>query len=128
MPVYEFRCLDCQKRFDVFLSYSEYGAKQVLCAHCGSAHVQRRIGRVRIARSDQTRLEDLASGDDLSSVDEDPRALGRMMRQMSEQVGEELPPEFNEVVDRLERGQDPEQIERELPDLAGGDEGGSDLF
>jgi hypothetical protein len=31
-------------------------------------------------------------------------------------------PEFDEVVDRLERGQAPEDIERDLPDLAGGGE------
>ena len=39
--------------------------------------------------------------------------------------GEDLPPEFNEVVDRLEKGQSPEEIEKSIPDLgsdAGGDE------
>jgi len=29
-----------------------------------------------------------------------------------------MPPEFDEVVDRLEKGQSPEDIERDLPDLA----------
>ncbi len=119
MPAYEFRCLTCKKRFEVILSYSEYGQKKVTCPHCASSKVERRIGRVRVARSERGRLEDMAAGSDLNAVDEDPRALGRMMRQMSQQVGEEMPPEFNEVVDRLERGQDPEQIERELPDLGG---------
>ena len=122
MPAYEFRCLTCKKRFEIFLSYSDYGQQKVVCPHCASAQVERRIGRVRVARSERGRLEDMAGSDDLNVVDEDPRALGRMMRQMSQQVGEEMPPEFNEVVDRLERGQDPEQIERDLPELGGGDE------
>ena len=39
------------------------------------------------------------------------------MRKMSSEVGEEMPPEFDEVVNRLEAGQSPEEIEKHLPDL-----------
>ena len=39
------------------------------------------------------------------------------MRKMGKEMGEELPPEFDEVVDRLEMGQSPEDIEKDLPDL-----------
>ncbi len=39
------------------------------------------------------------------------------MRKMGKQMGEELPPEFKEVVDRLEKGQSPESIEKDLPDV-----------
>jgi len=51
--------------------------------------------------------------------------MGQMMRKMGKEMGEELPPEFDEVVDRLESGQSPEDIESALPDL-GGDAGGGD--
>ena len=65
--------------------------------------------------------------DDFSVVEgleEDPKALGKMMRKMGREMGEELPPEFDDVVDRLEAGQSPEEIESELPDLGGrGDSG-----
>jgi hypothetical protein len=46
-----------------------------------------------------------------------------MMRQMSRELGEDMGPEFDEVVDRLEKGQSPEDIEHDLPDL-GSDGGG----
>ena len=49
--------------------------------------------------------------------------MGRVMRKMGKEMGEELPPEFNEVVDRLEKGQSPEDIEKELPDIGSGMEG-----
>jgi hypothetical protein len=39
-----------------------------------------------------------------------------------------MPPEFDEVVNRLEKGQSPDDIERELPDLGAADTGGSDSF
>ena len=53
-------CLDCSKRFDVFFTYSEYGTKPVACAHCQSANVRRRVPRVRVAKSDESRMENLA--------------------------------------------------------------------
>ena len=53
----------------------------------------------------------------LAGLDDDPRELGKMMRQMSREIGEDLGPEFDEVVGRLEKGQSPEDIERDVPDL-----------
>lgn len=58
-------------------------------------------------------------------LEEDPQAMGRMMRKMGKEMGEDLPPEFDEVVDRLEKGQSPEDIEKAIPDL-GNDAGGDD--
>ncbi len=122
MPTYDYVCLNCRKRFEIFISYAEYGKRPVSCPHCQSANVRRRIGRVRLLRSEESRLEsleDLADPQALEGLEEDPRALGRMMRKMGEELGEELPPEFDEVVDRLEAGQSPEEIEAALPELAG---------
>jgi putative FmdB family regulatory protein len=127
MPTYEYRCHNCRRRFDIFLSYQEYGVRTVICPHCKSENVRRKIGRVRVARSDESRLENLADPSNLEGLDEDPRALGRMMRQMSSEIGEEMGPEFDEVVNRLERGQLPDDIEKELPDLGAGDDSGADL-
>ena len=55
-------------------------------------------------------------------LDDDPQAMGQMMRKMGKEMGEDLPPEFNEVVDRLEKGQSPEEIESAIPDLGAGDD------
>lgn len=131
MPLYDYICLNCQKRFDVFMTYAEYGTRQVVCTTCGSKNVRRRIPRVRVAKSDESRMDSLASDfsdpSALAGLENDPQAMGRMMRKMGKELGEEVPPEFGEVVDRLEKGQSPEEIERELPDLgteAGGEEPG----
>ena len=118
MPTYDFICNACEKRFEIFLTFSEYGKKAVHCAHCQSANVRRRMTKVRIARSDESRLESAANDfSGLEGLEDDPKALGRMMRKMGGEMGEDLPPEFNDVVDRLEAGQSPEEIESALPDL-----------
>lgn len=123
MPTYQYRCQDCNRRFEVFMTYSEYGSRSVSCPHCDSENVVRRIGRVRFARSEESRLEDLADPSMLAGLEDDPKALGRMMRKMSSEMGEDLGPEFSEVIDRLEAGQSPEDIEKEVPEL-GSDDGG----
>jgi len=120
MPSYQYRCLDCKKRFEVFMTYSEYETRSVECVHCKSANIQRRIGRIRFARSEESRLDDFSDPSALEGLEDDPKALGKMMRQMSSEMGEDMGSEFDEVIDRLESGQSPEDIEDALPDLGGG--------
>ena len=128
MPLYDYTCLDCHQRFDVFMPFSEYGSRRVTCPHCKSQNVRRGIPRVRVAKSEDSRMEDLSSDfsdpSALAGLENDPQAMGRMMRKMGKEMGEEMPPEFGEVVDRLEKGQSPEDIEKELPDLGEGGMGG----
>lgn len=124
MPKYDYRCRDCRRKFEIFMTFAEFGSKAVNCPHCHSQHVDRLISRVRFLRSDESRLANLADPANLEGLDEDPRSLGRMMRKMKDEVGEELPPEFDEVVGRLEKGQSPDQIEKDLPELSQMDDGG----
>ena len=130
MPTYDYTCSACRKRFDVFLTYQEYGVKPVNCPHCGSGNIKRRAPRVRVLKSEESRLAQMADPAMLSRIDEDPKALGQMMRKMGSEMGEELPAEFGEVVDRLEAGQSPDEISSAIPDLGaegGGPAGGQDL-
>ncbi len=103
MPNYDFICNNCNQRFDVFLTYSEYGKKAVTCAHCGSKDVRRRMNRVRVAKSEDSRMDSMANDfSGFEGLENDPKAMGQMMRKMGKEMGEEMPPEFDEVVDRLE--------------------------
>ena len=127
MPRYDYRCQSCKKRSVIFQTYAAYGRKKVKCPHCGSTELQRLIGRVRFARSEESRLDELSDPSDWGDVDEnDPRSMARMMRKMGSELGEDMPGEFDEVVDRLEAGEDPEDIEESMPDLGG--ENGDDEF
>jgi len=118
MPTYDFICNSCNQRFDVFMTFSDYGKKAVLCTHCNSENVRRRMTKVRIAKSEESRMESMAENfSGFENLEEDPKALGEMMRKMGNTMGEDLPPEFDEVVDRLESGQSADEIESALPDL-----------
>ena len=128
MPYYDFRCLDCRRRVTLFYkNFTAYDeattAASHTCPQCGSHQLTRRIGRVALAKGEDARMEGMADEAMLAGLDgDDPRALGRYMRQMSHEMGEDLGDEFHEVVDRLEKGQAPEEIEQALPHLTGGDD------
>jgi putative FmdB family regulatory protein len=117
MPIYEYVCLNCKKSFNQFFTYSEYGNKLAICPFCQSENSKRKIGRIRVAQSEENRMANLSDPQTLDGLDEDPQKLGSMMRKMSSEMGEDMGPEFNEVIGRLEKGQSPEQIEKDLPGL-----------
>jgi putative FmdB family regulatory protein len=128
MPIYEYRCTECgQKARKFWRTFNDIDENSLECPRCGAHRFQRLISRVAVIRSEDSRLEDLADPSSLAGLDEDdPKSIARWMRKMSKQVGEEMPAEFDEVIDRLEAGQSPEEIEANMPDLAEsiGDMGG----
>ena len=129
MPIYEYRCHDCRRRVSLFFrSYSDI-KDEPSCPRCGGTHLTRLISRVAVVRSEDSRLDDLSDPSMLGDLDEDdPKSIARWMRKMSAETGEEMPPEFGEVIDRLESGQSPEEIEDAMPDLADDLGGGMDDF
>lgn len=131
MPIYEYTCHDCHRRVSLlWRSFTDAQTRVAVCPRCGGHNLTRLISRVAVVRSETSRLDDLADPSALSDVDEnDPKSLARFMRQMASETGEDLGPEFDEVVGRLEAGEDPEAIEQAMPDLGGaGSEMGGDDF
>jgi putative FmdB family regulatory protein len=124
MPIYEYSCHDCGRRVSLlWRSFADAETRQAVCPRCGGTHLTRLISRVAVVRSEGGRLDDLTDPGDMPDLDEnDPKSLARFMRKMANEAGEELGPEFDEVVGRLEAGEDPEAIENSMPEL--GDGGG----
>ena len=122
MPIYEYQCKQCgQKARKLWRSFAVVDDASLACPRCGAHSFQRLVSRVAFVRSEDSRLEDLADPDSLGDLDEqDPKSLGRWLRKMGSELGEEMPPEFDEVIDRLESGQSPEEIEESMPELADG--------
>ena len=110
MPIYEYVCENCGKPFSLFLSYADYDTAAVCCPGCGAENVRRKIRPIRVTVNEKTRLQQLgeeAAGNNSSQM------LGKVMRTIQEQSGRELPPDTNEALTRLERGESPESINQD---------------
>ena len=60
---------------------------------------------------------------EMAGMDEnnpDPKQLGRLMRKMAEASGQKLPGEMQEMLARLEKGEDPEALEEQFGDALEG--------
>ncbi|HNS01736.1 MAG TPA: zinc ribbon domain-containing protein [Anaerolineae bacterium] len=117
MPIYEYRCAGCRRRVAIWWkTFAEAAEGAPVCPRCGAQELSRLISRVAVVRSEESRLDAMADPSAFGDLDEnDPRAIGRMMRRMSAEMGEELDGEMSEVVDRLEAGESPESIEESMP-------------
>ncbi len=134
MPIYEYQCKSCGQKARKFWRSFAIDEQSLQCPRCGAHNFRRLVSRVAVLRSEEAHMESLADPANLAGLDEqDPKSIARWMRKMSQEVGEEMPPELNEVIDRLEAGQSPEEIEASMPELAEGLDGmsggmGSDDF
>ncbi len=67
------------------------------------------MSRVAVLKSGESQLEELSNPAAWGGIDEnDPRGMAEMMRRMGDSMGEDMGPEFGEMVDRLESGEIPD--------------------
>ena len=143
MPIYEFLCRNCNRIFS-FHSFKVDTSKVPTCPKCGAKDLQRRPSSFGISTKVSGNETHGAPGADLDDpkmeaemmrfaaemehLDEnDPKAMARVVRKMTELAGEPVTPAMEEMIRRLEAGEDPDRIEEDLGDaLEGemGDEGG----
>jgi putative FmdB family regulatory protein len=114
MPIYEYACPRCRKKFN-FLVRNVNRPGKFACPRCGGTKLKRIYSSFSLAHSDNSRLEKIADPSFLSGLDEkDPRSLGRMMRRLAGAAGEEMDEETQELCRRMEEGEDPQKLEEEF--------------
>lgn len=129
MPIYDYRCRGCGRRFAVFFrSFSEVasgagGDPAVRCQHCGSEQVGRMAPRVAQLTTEDARLDRLSDPSSLGEVDEkDPGSVARWAKKLGREMGEDLGDEFDDAMDELAAGGAPGEGE---PDPTPSDGGGA---
>jgi putative FmdB family regulatory protein len=125
MPVYEFTCNACGAPVSVFVR-SINSPVNGSCSRCGSSDLRRLISRFAVLRSGGDGLDSFSEDEMMRGFDEnDPAAMASWARRMKGQVGEDMGPEFDDMVDRIERGE-----LGSADDLGGGEDfgGGFDDF
>ena len=90
MPIYEYRCAECQKRSS-FLVLNRSTETSLCCSHCQSPRLERLMSRFASPKSEEARMESLADDSALAGLDEnDPGSMERMMKRMGDEMGEEV--------------------------------------
>jgi len=136
MPIYEFFSPDTNKVYSFYARSLSQGQKIPRCPDRPGARMERMLSRFAVTGRASEKSEAAPDPADprmervmaemereMSGMDEgnpDPRALGRMMRKMTEATGQAMPKEMEQMIRRLESGEDPEKLEEEFGDAFDG--------
>lgn len=129
MPIYEFYCVDCHTLFNFFSSVIDTEASPP-CPRCKRLGLERRPARFAMLKHsgenepdpfgdlDEERLAGVMESmmGEIEGLDEneDPRQLAGLFRRFGEASGLDFGPRMEEMMSRLEAGEDPDRLEEEI--------------
>jgi hypothetical protein len=134
MPIYEFYCPDNHKIYSFFARSLAYSGKTPRCPDNPKLRMERMISSFAVTGRakekpdtplgsdlDDTRMEAAMAEMErefggMNSENPDPRQMARMMRKMTSMMGEKVPGTMEEMLRRMETGEDPEKLEEEYGD------------
>ena len=146
MPIYEFYCSACHTLFNFFSSRIDTASRPA-CPRCARPELERRPARFATLKRTGSSDTDAGEGDEdnplpgldeerleramesmageMESVgdEEDPRQMARFFRRFGDAAGMRLGPRMEEMLRRLEKGEDMEALEGEMGDGEEGAEG-----
>jgi len=104
MPIYEYWCRSCQRKISV---YKQDFSSPAGCPYCGNSELERLFSTFAMHKTYRDVYEDILSDRELTQgmMKNDPRAMAEWNKRMT--GGEKSPPEYEEITDRMEKGEWP---------------------
>ncbi|MFW5908036.1 MAG: FmdB family zinc ribbon protein, partial [Desulfosalsimonas sp.] len=130
MPIYEFYCENCHTVYS-FFSRSINTTKIPACPKCDNSALKRRMsmfavtgraseeddGDLPFESEKMERTMQMLESEAGSINEDDPVQAARLMRKLGDMTGLEFGAGMQEALRRMEKGEDPEQIEAEMGDV-----------
>lgn len=101
MPIYEYRCNNCNKKSSFLVGVLSENTPQIICPKCKSENFSRVISRVSFVRSEEEMLESLADPSKIGDMN-DPQALKQWAKKLGRNFGDELGEGFDEELEKME--------------------------
>ena len=134
MPIYEFYCPRNNRIYSFFARSLAYANKMPRCPENAKWKLEKLVSNFAVTGRAKEKTEPAGEADDprmekmmaemereFSSIGDsdnpDPKVMARMMRRMAEMTGEKTPAAMEEMLGRMEKGEDPEKLEEEYGDV-----------
>lgn len=112
MPIYEYRCRHCGREFSVLWLKSDE-SKNVRCKFCQSRNIARIVSPFSYHQSEQSRLESFETSKPQSeSFYRDSRNVGLWTKKRMKELGVDLGPKLDEIVERGRTGKILEEFDK----------------
>ena len=116
MPIYEYQCNGCGK-ISEFLLIKTDQTFIPQCKRCKSKKMTRVLSRVRVIRSEESRMESLADPSKWGGLDEnDPKSMSKWMKRMGKEMGEDMGEDVDQMVDEAMEEERTSKSEESLGD------------
>ena len=96
MPVFEFRCLDCNKKFSDLVGMTADSA-DIKCPHCGSSRSAKLVSRFQRYRSEDDRVDAMADQLEVMGEPDSPSAMREIVREMGKAMDEDMSEDMEEM-------------------------------
>jgi putative FmdB family regulatory protein len=97
MPVYEYRCNSCGRRFSRLVGVIAQSSGPE-CPHCGAVSARKLVSRFARGRSEDEMLERITDPASVGDPD-DPASVKRWMGEMGKEMGEDFGDELDEILE-----------------------------
>ena len=108
MPIYEYRCDDCERITSVFLR-SARAKTAAECEHCGAERLHRVMSRTARVQSAGDVIEERGIPG-AGGQYEDPRQIGAWVEKRFEEYGMDVPEETRDMIDAAHDGELPDSV------------------
>jgi len=98
MPVYEYRCADCGKKFQSLVGVVADPSDEK-CPHCGSAKTTKLISRFARYRSEDDRIDEIADRMESMGEPDSPSQMRDTLREMGKAMDEDVADEMEEMLE-----------------------------
>ena len=112
MPIYEYRCSDCQ-RVSSFFTRTINSAVEPICGHCHSRDMVRRMSSFALGKSVQSAHARYSAESGAPSLDyyNDPRNIGRNVEESFARHDTEIPDSVRDSIDAARQGEAPKGLD-----------------
>ncbi len=104
MPIYEYRCNQCKKEFSLLFT-KLCDVDSARCKFCKSRNLKRMLSSFAVYQTEESRLSDFDTskprGDDFYK---DSRNVGLWAKKRMKEMGADLGPKMDEIVERGRSG------------------------
>lgn len=96
MPVYEYRCSDCGKKFQTLVGVVATQDDEK-CPHCGSANTSKLVSRFARYRNEDDRIDEIADRMEMMGEPESATEMRDAIREMGKAMDEDVSDEMEEM-------------------------------
>ncbi len=96
MPIYEFRCLSCQRKFSTLIGMTSE-PDDTRCPHCASENVSRLVSRFLRLKTEDDRIDEMSDRLESGGEPENTAKARELVRELGKAMDDDMADDMEEL-------------------------------